>query len=279
MYGPTVEEAFNVALLHARQPRGGFVPPEKDFYDAAVQSYQPNPTQEVGALSLMESTPTLKVYGEGNTILLAERGTVPSDTRDLKADAAIPVGQLAGSARYAEDVARLRDLFARYPPGAYEYYMTGHSLGGALTQQFRRDFPFIRRAVVYNSAFQPADVAAPGRDIKRLYTSTDPLYNLGGRLFRGSQVIHVPSGVSGHALTNFATLYKAPSAFRAAAAASLAAGGPSYSGDTVSSGFSLGPRRGRGIHGGHIALARIALRHVPEARARILGALPGAARI
>ena len=87
-----------------------------------------------------------------------------------------------------------------------------------------RDFPFIKQAVGYNGAFQPADLVSQNPNIKRLYTDKDFLYNLGGKFFRGITVVPMkekkargffgrissaltPSGIKGHSLNNFKPLY------------------------------------------------------------------------
>ena len=80
----------------------------------------------------------------------------------------------------------------------------------------KRDFPELKDAVEYNGAFQPSDfIFSQKKDIKRLYTSDDGLYKLGGKLFRNNTVIaptkstgvNVIDAVSGHVLSNFKKLY------------------------------------------------------------------------
>jgi hypothetical protein len=97
-------------------------------------------------------------------------------------------------------------------PG-HQVFLTGHSLGGAIDNQLKRDFPQLRDAVEFNPAFQSKDLIYQQPGIKRYYVSTDPLYRLGGRLFRGNIV--VPPGsttgiglidaLQGHRLAQFST--------------------------------------------------------------------------
>jgi hypothetical protein len=159
--------------------------------------------------------------------MLVSRGTVPSDGQDLKADASIAFNRLKNSDRYNTDKQIIQNLTAEYPPTQYDYFMTGHSLGGATTAQLKRELPFIKDAVVYNPASQPWDFISQQSDqIKRIYTQDDPLYALGGETFTNKQVIPTSRStiglktgtiadygskaynfLQGHALDNFNTLY------------------------------------------------------------------------
>lgn len=85
-----------------------------------------------------------------NTFLIAVRGTY--DFRDVRTDAVLPINALRFTRRYRGDVAIIRQITQKYPPTQYEYYLAGHSLGGAIIRQLKRDFPFFMDAVVYNGA-------------------------------------------------------------------------------------------------------------------------------
>jgi len=207
---------------------GGGVPPERAFWKGAKYAYDkvaPNVLGD-GYVKIVD-TPTFDAYlrKSDKSILLASRGTNITSWGDLKADAQLVANRLRKTHRYFRDVEVLRKIIAQYPPEAgYEYYIAGHSLSVAIANQLMRDFPFIRYAVGYNGAFQPADIAQQNPNIKRLYTDKDFLYNLGGKMFRGVKVIPMdekkargffgriqsvltPSGVKGHSLDNFRKLY------------------------------------------------------------------------
>lgn len=199
-----------------RRRVGGSMPPEKDFFKTAQASYSETPPQSLDGFTLIASTPTLKVYLKDKTILAGVRGTKVTDKQDLLADARIPLNLLKYSDRYKRDKEAFDKIVKQYPPQDYEYYISGHSLGGAIDNQLKYDYPFIKNAVEYNPAFQPKDFFySQGNDIKRLYTDKDALYNLGGKLFTNKQVIPAKSslgnsyidGISGHILSNFAELY------------------------------------------------------------------------
>lgn len=199
-----------------RRRIGGEMPPEKDFFKSAEASYKDVPPNELDGFTLIASTPTLKVYRKDKTLLIGVRGTKLTDKQDLIADARIPLNLLKHSDRYKRDKDAFEKVVKQFPPQDYEYYISGHSLGGAIDNQLKYDFPFIRNAVEYNPAFQPKDVFyAQGPDIKRIYTDKDGLYQLGGKLFINKKVIPTKSSignsyvdaVSGHILSNFADLY------------------------------------------------------------------------
>jgi hypothetical protein len=61
---------------------------DKDAFKAARAAYSTDPPKEIGQWQLVSQTPTIKCYRNANQILLAIRGTDPSDTRDLKAEQA-----------------------------------------------------------------------------------------------------------------------------------------------------------------------------------------------
>lgn len=208
--------------------RGGGAPPERAFFKGATYAYDkvaPNVLGD-GYVKIVD-TPTFDAYlrRSDKSILLASRGTNITSWGDLKADAQLVANRLRKTNRYAKDVSVLRQIIAKYPPeDGYEYYIAGHSLSVAIATQLKRDFPFIKNAVGYNGAFQPADLAQQAPDIKRLYTDKDFLYNLGGKMFRNVKVIPMtetkakgffgriastftPSGIKGHSLSNFKSLY------------------------------------------------------------------------
>jgi hypothetical protein len=215
----------------------GLQPPEKNFYLASKQSYNIDNTADkmIDNLKLVLETPTVKAYLDENdkTMLLAIRGTKPSIQEDINADSLIPFNTLKFSSRYKKDKQIVNKLLEQYPTNVYDYYLTGHSLGGAIVAELKREIPALKSAVIYNSASQPYDYLNQQADqIKRIYTKDDPLYNLGSRVFENKQVIDAlnttlsktgtfldkgltslydsirPSNfIKGHELKNFASLY------------------------------------------------------------------------
>ena len=203
---------------------GGFLPKEKQFFKVAKEEYKLDPPTQIDEFTLVYKSPTIHVYlnEAGRTILLSLRGTVPTDKDDLLADASIAINRLYYSNRFKRDKAELQKIFQKYPPSQYEYYLTGHSLGGAITNSVVREYPKnIKYAVTYNPAFQPYDLYSQQRDkIKRLYTPDDALYKIGGRFMSPTVVPTtksllpnlnlVTTGINayqGHSMDNFNSYY------------------------------------------------------------------------
>lgn len=208
--------------------RGRGVPPEKTFWKSVKNTYKPVAPNDIGdGYVKIVDTSTFDAYlrESDKSILIGLRGTKITSWTDLKADALIVANRLRQSKRYKKDVDILRKVIATYPPEkGYEYYLSGHSLSVAIANELMREFPFIKKAVGYNGAFQPADLLQQNPDIKRLYTDKDFLYNLGGKMFRNVKVVPMtetkargffgriqsaltPSGIKGHTLDNFKPLY------------------------------------------------------------------------
>lgn len=212
----------------------GQKPDEKQFYQAVEQSYNTTNTakESFDGFNLIFQSNTVKAYlnNDTKTIIIAIRGTKPKEFQDLSADANITINNLKNTDRYKLDKSIVSDLINKYSPNEYDYYLTGHSLGGAIVSQLKRDFPFFKDAVVYNSASQPVDYVYQQSDqIKRVYTKDDPLYALGSTVFQNKQVIPSTRPLSGtlpyfgslfaslpqkaynylqgHALDNFKSLY------------------------------------------------------------------------
>jgi hypothetical protein len=198
----------------------GMKPEEKTFFITAEQTYEDNPPKQVGDFLLIGNSPTIDAWlnYKTNTIMIAVRGT--KDFRDVKADISLPFNNLINTQRYKTDKMIVGSLAKTFNPSVYDYYLTGHSLGGAIVAQLKRDFPFLKDAVLYNSAFQPKDlVQQSSNTIKRNYTSDDPLYQAGGKLFIGANVLPMSSsdvdgvlgkvikGYKGHKISKFRELY------------------------------------------------------------------------
>jgi hypothetical protein len=159
----------------------GPIPDRNTLQQLATQSYQQVPANRIGQLSLIRATPTLKFYKDnGNTIVVAIRGTKPTDVDDVSADGMIALGNLEGSKRYKEDLNTLQQFQVQFPPSQYDYYGVGHSLGGAILDMFLKR-GLIKNGVSYNPAVQPQDFQNTTLPNQRVYMESDPLYALMGR--------------------------------------------------------------------------------------------------
>lgn len=190
-------------------------PSDALFFKAAKESYEANPAQSLDGFQLVVNTATFDAYldEQTKTLLVSSRGT--ADAQDVKADAALAVNALPSTARYQQDRRVMDSIVVRYPPSRYTYYITGHSLGGAIDNQLKRDYPFIKEAVEFNPAFQPKDLVYRQGGIKRYYTKTDFLYKLGGRFLPNVHTIEPArftgltalDALTGHKLENFSRLF------------------------------------------------------------------------
>lgn len=204
--------------------KAGYLPQEKSFFKVAKEEYKPDPPLNIDEFELVYKSPTIHLYlnKPSKTILLSIRGTQLTDKDDLLADASLVINRLFYSTRFNKDKEQLIKLFQQYPPNQYEYYLTSHSLGGAISNSLIREFPNnIKYAVEYNPAFQPYDLwSNQSNKIKRLYTDNDGLYKIGGRFLPHTLVPttrallpdqnFITTGynaVQGHALDNFNAYY------------------------------------------------------------------------
>ena len=159
--------------------QGGAIPDRSLLWKIAKATYSKYPRPKIDTLSLIRSTPTLKFYKEGKTIVVGIRGTKPTEVGDLKADVLLAVNYLSSSERYKNDVAILQEVQKEYPPSEYEYYGVGHSLGGAVLDNLIKQ-GLLDSGVSYNPAVQPSDWQKHVPN-KRIYMSDDPLYLLMGQ--------------------------------------------------------------------------------------------------
>jgi len=165
---------------------GGGLPSKDLLQKLATQAYKDNPSKDVDGWVLQSFTPTLKMYLNGNDIIVAIRGTRPTDKVDVKADALIPLNQLKSSTRWQNDVRVLEEFQRHHPKSDFNYYGVGHSLGGAILDMFLKN-GMITQGVSYNPAVQPEDTNR-GLPNHRIYSAGDPLYALMGKDVKGVEV-------------------------------------------------------------------------------------------
>lgn len=175
-------------------------------YEVSRQAYQTQrAVNQNPRLEFIAKTPTAIAYRDKQTnrLLIGIRGTVPTSPEDLAADAAIPLNRLSASARYRKDSQFVSNVLSRFPTIAAD--VTGHSLGGAIASQLKRDFPGrIVNVETFNQAVQPQDIlTGKNDDITRRYMANDPLYKYtGGQFSENTQLMEGPG--TGHGLAGFA---------------------------------------------------------------------------
>jgi len=160
--------------------KGGVVPPKSVLQQMARQAYKEGKDLQnaIGVNRLFYHTPTLKFYMNGNTIIVAIRGSKDSaDWTDN--NSRIPFNGLRSGSRYMTDANTIRMIRQAYPN--YEYYGVAHSLGGALLDLFLED-GIISRGLSYNPAVQTKEFNNTNSKNERIYHAGDPLYNTMGRM-------------------------------------------------------------------------------------------------
>ena len=176
---PLERAKAQLKALYSAQSRGEIKGGgDADFAKAAYESKAP---ASVDGYALMVSTPTLKIYGKDGDYIVAIRGTY--STEDAKADASLAVGTLSSTARYKKDAEVLR-RFREGHSGSYRGI--GHSLGGAILDQFLKD-GLVDSGTSFNPAVSPGDFDKELKN-KRIYKEGDPLYQLMGRHTKGAEV-------------------------------------------------------------------------------------------
>lgn len=155
-----------------RLNKGGVAPNRKDYFSLVKQSYEPSAAKKVCNWDLVAETPTLKIYKSDNDVVVSIRGTF--DSRDVEADATIPINSLHLSSRFKDDEKFLTNFKQQNPD--LKYYGVGHSLGGAILDLFLHK-GLISEGQSYNPAIQPHDFNATLPN-HRIFMSGDPLYTL-----------------------------------------------------------------------------------------------------
>lgn len=168
----------------------GGQPSEKAFYKSAKSTYQNKAFDNIEGYEKIYDGKTIDGFLNPNSreILIGVRGTAMS-TDDLKADVNIVSNNLKNTTRYKNDVNQINQIFQQYPPEQYNYYLGGHSLGSAIISQLKRDYPFLKDAVVFNGALQPVDISNQHKDMKFKYIDKDPLYNIVGKSVQNKEVL------------------------------------------------------------------------------------------
>ena len=184
-------------------PIANFDPPtEQEDFKAAKAAYDPDPPQKIGDWGLTYKAASIKCYtrfgpltGKGSAraaiaCLLAIRGTEDAD--DVKADTWIPLNKLVDTNVYKRvyfDVDYL--VRNRFPNPNIKWYLTGHSLGGAIALALAKNFPnMFTSELLFNSALQPSNIITPTDGARLIYNERDPLYNTAGRFYRGDKEVH-----------------------------------------------------------------------------------------
>lgn len=151
----------------------------KTLYQMNTNAYS-NTCRSIGEWECVSGNEFVQFYKKANNIIAAVRGT--ASIGDLMADIRITFQNVQASARFKKDVATIQAFQQQYPQPQYNYYFTGHSLGGALIDEMLKLGLGIS-AISFNPAVQKEFYSSANHH--RIYNTQDPLYDLMGK--------HVPS--------------------------------------------------------------------------------------
>lgn len=130
----------------------GWTPNDEQMQSLAMSAYKPK--GRVGGMSLVPSlsTPEASVYIRpgSKTLIVAFRGTVPSNAGDIATDVALSQGNLRSTARFRRSENHLQSLAAQFP--GYNIQVTGHSLGSALAKAVSGN-DRVSRGVGFNTGY------------------------------------------------------------------------------------------------------------------------------
>ena len=180
------------------------VPDLKTCFQFENASYNPEVQPEFDSWKPILRTKYLACYKneQTKTILCALRGTDPKDTGDLVADIGIALGSLKVSARYKSDRSGIIALQKAYTQNEWWYIGVGHSLGGAILDELLKE-GLLKEGVSFNPAVSKEDYNKPTTN-RRIYLSTDPLYNLMGKYCKYKEVRQSSKmPLAAHDLSNF----------------------------------------------------------------------------
>ena len=159
--------------------KSSFPADTKTLYQMNKNAYDNN-CHDVNDWKCLKKTKLLQFYNKGNNIIVCVRGT--ASVQDLMADVKIVFQNVTESARFLEDVETIKRFQMDYPRTQYNYYFTGHSLGGALIDEFLK-MGFGTSAISFNPAVQKEFYNSTNHH--RIYNTQDPIYDLMGK--------HVPT--------------------------------------------------------------------------------------
>jgi len=184
------------------------MPPEKVFYEAVRQTYKSPRLTEIDGFRLLKQNENMTAYGNGTDIVIGVRGMRMLDPNDYLTDVELAQNNLAATPKYQSSKRFVNEVFLQYPEA--NVYLSGHSLGGAIATQLKRDFPQIKYVIEFNPAFQPKDVFASASGILRIYGNKDWIYTLlQGRLIADRVVFSgLRTPLQAHSIDAFQSLYR-----------------------------------------------------------------------
>jgi hypothetical protein len=103
-------------------------------------------------------------YVSPKNIIIGNRGTIPTDSQDLKEDALIIAGHFDKSPRVKSTLDLIHKTMMKYP--GLPIINTGHSLGGRVSQSLGLLLPLMdSKVVVFNPGASPLDISTNIKDL------------------------------------------------------------------------------------------------------------------
>ena len=174
MFNPT-REGFG------KRKRGGKAS-NKTLQELAQKTYKPSDDTGADGYVLKKKTKNMNIYvDEGKKeVVVAIKGMDKFDSADYYADLMVPINSLSSSNRFKGDLKTLKEFQEKYPKSEYKYEGVGHSLGGAIMDEFL-DEKLLDEGRSYNPAVQPKSFHKDNKN-ERVYQEGDPLYYIFGDL-------------------------------------------------------------------------------------------------
>jgi hypothetical protein len=100
--------------------------------------------------STSDSKRTVFINHDIKEVVISHRGTVPTDVKDLAADASIALNISGSTARFKTAIQKDKKIKDKYKPQGYSIIIVGHSLGGKSAYESAKENKL--KAYLYNAA-------------------------------------------------------------------------------------------------------------------------------
>ena len=174
-YGDTIEDGRENAFALSRS-----------MYDAQAI--------EIPGFDYYEGNASIRFYvkDDEDVVMVGIRGTQKRNLRELLVTWAsfANVGgpeDLSFTSRFQEDLRSLQEFQKQFPISQFYYVATGHSLAGAIIDQFL-DMGLINEALTYNPAIEKQYILDGDIHNHRVYLDTDPLFILMGQFAPNTEI-------------------------------------------------------------------------------------------
>lgn len=179
--------------------------------------YEKEPPQEVSGFKLLEGGDRTNLWTNDTTVVMAVRGTNPTNRNDLGADLTIFFNQLHRTNVYKKLNKKVKQVHAAHP--SKKLIVTGHSLGGTLCLTLLKDnLKIIDACYAYNPGVSPAAIRKHFLSVcftkkckreRAMFKAKAKIYTTGADLIsglsilQGARVVRPNQGINTHGVANF----------------------------------------------------------------------------